>query len=222
MPCLLPFALLSGAPALAASQSLPQALAQAAPDANPEVIALAVQAAQCRMAQSEVQAERLAVIDYSRPSTERRLWVFDLPRRTLLFRELVAHGRSSGDNLATSFSNTPDSLASSLGLFSTREAYTGKNGYSLRMDGLEPGINDQAFARDVVIHGAAYVSDDFARANGRLGRSHGCPAVPTAVAQPLIDTLKQGQLLFVYYPDAQWLKTSTFLHCPSAATTRQP
>jgi hypothetical protein len=153
------------------------------------------------------------------PSTTPRLWVFDLPKRSLLFRELVAHGRNSGENLATHFSNESQSLASSIGLYSTREPYTGRNGYSLRMDGLEPGFNDRAFERDVVIHGADYVSDAFARENGRLGRSHGCPAVGSAVARPLIDTLKDGQLLFIYYPDAQWLKSSTFIHC---APTHQP
>lgn len=194
-------------------QSLKDALTRAAPDANPKVIELAVQSAQCRMAQSNPQPTKLAVIDYSLPSTERRLWVFDLAQRTLIFHELVAHGRSSGEDRATYFSNEPDSLASSIGLYSTRESYVGRNGYSLRMDGLEPGFNDKAFARDVVIHGADYVSNDFARVNGRIGRSHGCPAVPTAMARPVIDTLKDGQLLFIYYPDPQWLKTSSFIHC---------
>jgi hypothetical protein len=194
-------------------QPLKDALTRAAPDANPRVIELAVQSAQCRIAQSNPQPTKLAVIDYSLPSTERRLWVFDLAQRTLLFHDLAAHGRSSGEDRATYFSNEPDSLASSIGLYSTRESYVGRNGYSLRMDGLEPGFNDKAFDRDVVIHGADYVSNDFARVNGRIGRSHGCPAVPTAMARPVIDTLKDGQLLFIYYPDPQWLKTSSFIHC---------
>lgn len=194
-------------------QPLKDALTRAAPDANPRVIELAVQSAQCRIAQSNPQPTKLAVIDYSLPSTERRLWVFDLAQRTLIFHELVAHGRSSGEDRATYFSNEPDSLASSIGLYSTRESYVGRNGYSLRMDGLEPGFNDKAFDRDVVIHGADYVSNDFARVNGRIGRSHGCPAVSTAMARPVIDTLKDGQLLFIYYPDPQWLKTSSFIHC---------
>jgi hypothetical protein len=210
-------------PALAYAQrgdGLSAALSRAAPDADPQVIELAVQSAQCRMSTSGTSATKLAVIDYSRPSTEQRLWVFDLAARTLLFHELVAHGRNSGENLATQFSNEPDSLASSIGLYSTRETYIGRNGYSLRMDGLEPGINDRAFERDVVIHGADYVSNDFARANGRIGRSHGCPAVPTAAARPVIDTLKEGQLVFIYYPDTQWLKSSTFIHCAPGVTLR--
>jgi hypothetical protein len=196
-----------------AAQPLATALQRAAPDADPHVIELAVTSAQCRAAQISDQPTRLAVIDYSLPSTAQRLWVFDLQTRTLLFRELVAHGRNSGENMATQFSNEPESLASSIGLYSTREPYTGRNGYSLRMDGLEPGFNDKAFERDVVIHGAEYVSDAFARENGRIGRSHGCPAVGTAVARPLIDTLKEGPLLFIDYPDAQWLKDSRFIHC---------
>lgn len=203
-------------PALACAESdggLSTALSRAAPDANPNVIELAVQSAQCQMPKTVTPATKLAVIDYSRPSTERRLWVFDLATRTLLFHELVAHGRNSGENLATQFSNEPESLASSIGLYSTREPYVGRNGYSLRMDGLEPNVNDRAFERDVVIHGADYVSDDFARANGRIGRSHGCPAVPTAAARPVIDTLKNGQLVFIYYPDTQWLRSSRFIHC---------
>jgi hypothetical protein len=201
-------------------QSLMNALSRTAPDANPRVIELALQSAQCRIAQSKPRPTKLAVIDYSLPSTEPRLWVFDLDKRTLLFRDLVAHGRNSGENRATHFSNEPESLASSIGLYSTREPYVGRNGYSLRMDGLEPGFNDKAFDRDVVIHGAAYVSNDFARANGRIGRSHGCPAVPTAAARPVIDTLKDGQLVFIYYPDAQWLNTSSYLHCTSQASAR--
>ena len=210
-------------PALACAESghgLSAALSRAAPDADPQVIELAVQSAQCRMSRSGTTATKLAVIDYSRPSTEQRLWVFDLATRTLLFHELVAHGRNSGENLATQFSNEPESLASSIGLYSTRETYVGRNGYSLRMDGLEPGINDRAFERDVVIHGADYVSNDFARANGRIGRSHGCPAVSTAAARPVIDTLKEGQLVFIYYPDTQWLKSSTFIHCAPGITLR--
>lgn len=214
--------LLSASAHAAQNTSLAQALRTAAPDVNPEVIQLALQAAQCRMAQTPTKARRLAVIDYSLPSTVPRLWVFDLDQRTLLYREMVAHGRNSGENMATHFSNENDSLASSLGLYSTRESYVGRNGYSLRMDGLEPGINDRAFERDVVIHGADYVSDHFARANGRIGRSYGCPAVPTAVAHPLIDAMKDGQLLFVYYPDAQWLKASSFIHCTAGLNATTP
>ena len=170
-------------------------------------------ASRCTVTRGMSPASRLAVIDYSRPSTEQRLWVFDLDSRTLLFRELVAHGRNSGDNLATRFSNADESLSSSIGLYRTMSPYSGHNGYSLRMQGLEPGFNDHAMERAIVIHGAAYVSADMAKQHGRIGRSWGCPAVRTAVAHQLIDTLKDGQLVFSYYPDQRWLGASTYLNC---------
>ena len=200
----------------AAESSLQAALSKLAPNANPKVIGLALAATECAAAQGQPPSDRLAVIDYSKPSTEPRLWVFDLATRKLLYRELVAHGRNTGENLARKFSNTPESLQSSLGLFRTLDTYAGHNGYSLRMEGLEPGINDHALERALVIHGAAYVNPAFARQQGRIGRSYGCPAVRKAIARPLIDTLKGGQYLFSYYPDSRWLKTSRYLKCSSA------
>lgn len=195
------------------ADSLEAALVKAAPDANARVIALAVRATQCKLAQGAAPAQRLAVIDYSLPSTEQRLWVFDLKRRTLLFHELVAHGRNSGENMAVQFSNQNESKATSLGLYRTRSTYLGHNGYSLRMEGLEPGFNDNAFDRAIVIHGAPYVSPALARSNGRIGRSLGCPAVRPAIAHQLIDSMKDGQLLFSYYPDRRWLNSSTYINC---------
>jgi len=194
--------------------SLPQRLAEAAPAADPSVIALALQARQCAL-RSGVAAggNTLGVIDYTRPSTQPRLWVFDLDRARLLYSEYVAHGRGSGDNFATRFSNDEGSLQSSLGLFRTAETYVGDNGYSLRLDGLEPGINDHARDRALVMHGAWYVDPLLARTQGRIGRSLGCPALRPAVAYAVIDTLKQGQWLFAYYPDARWLHGSALLHC---------
>ncbi len=201
--------------AQAAEPSLQDALSQLAPKANPKVIALALAATECAAAQGQPPSDRLAVIDYSKPSTEPRLWVFDLTTRKLLYRELVAHGRNTGENLATKFSNTPESRQSSLGLFRTLGTYAGRNGYSLRMEGLEPGTNDHALARALVIHGAAYVNPALVPQLGRIGRSFGCPAVRNAIARPLIDTLKGGQYVFSYYPDARWLKTSPYLKCSS-------
>ncbi|PBJ17856.1 hypothetical protein BSF44_54160 [Pseudomonas sp. ACN8] len=195
------------------ADSLENALVKAAPGADAKVIALAVRATQCIRAQGVAPAQRLAVIDYSLPSTEQRLWVFDLKRRKLLFHELVAHGRNSGENMATLFSNRNESHATSLGLFRTQQSYLGQNGYSLRMEGLEPGFNDNAFDRAIVIHGAPYVSPVLARANGRIGRSLGCPAVRPAIAHRLIDSMKDGQLLFSYYPDQRWLKSSSYINC---------
>lgn len=145
-----------------------------------------------------VNPRLLTVIDYSRPSTEPRLWVLDLVSRAIVQRELVAHGKGSGENVATSFSNDEGSHKSSLGLFVTGASYLGQNGYSLRLRGLDPGVNDRAYARDIVIHGAEYVSDAVARALGRIGRSWGCPAVRPAIAHALIDEIKGGTVLFVF------------------------
>jgi len=198
---------------------LATALSKAAPDADPAVLQLAVAAVDCAAAEGNTASARLAVIDYSRPSTLPRLWVFDLEHQTLLFQELVAHGRNSGDNQARYFSNEPGSLASSIGLFRTSETYIGDNGYSLRMDGLEPGFNDRARERAIVMHGASYVTPDIAHSLGRLGRSWGCPAIRRSVAKPLIDALKQGQYLFSYYPDPHWLNTSHYLNCHGSHDT---
>lgn len=153
----------------------------------------------------------LTVIDYSKASSEPRLWVFDLAESKLLFEELVAHGRGSGDNYAKEFSNTPESYQTSLGVFITDETYQGGNGYSLRLDGLEEGINHLARERAIVIHGANYVNESYVDKNGRLGRSHGCPAVGLDVNKELINTIKGGSLVFAYYPDEDWLKKSEFL-----------
>lgn len=202
--------------AQAAETSLQAALSKLAPTANPKVIGLALAATECATAQGQPPSDRLAIIDYSKPSTQPRLWVFDLSTRKLLYQELVAHGRNTGDNLATKFSNTLQSLQSSLGLFRTLGTYAGHNGYSLRMQGLEPGINDNAQERALVIHGAAYVNPALAQLQGRIGRSYGCPAVRTAIARPLIDALKDGQYVFSYFPDAHWLKTSPYLKCRDA------
>ena len=181
-------------------------IADLAPQANRDALALAMQAMRCAQVSGlGVDATRLAFIDYSRPSTEPRLWVFDLANNRLLYQEVVAHGRGSGDNLASVFSNVSGSHTSSLGLFLTRETYQGRNGYSLRMEGLEPGVNDAALARAIVMHGAPYVDPQSAAKQGRLGRSFGCPAVREAVARGMIDVLKDGQFVFAYYPDAAWL-----------------
>jgi hypothetical protein len=206
------------APAHAADATLLEALSKLAPHANAQVIGLALAATECATSQGQPPADRLAVIDYSLPSTKPRMWVFDLTTRKLLFHELVAHGRNTGENFAKKFSNQAGSLESSLGLFRTRDTYAGRNGDSLRMDGLEPGVNDRARERALVIHGASYVSAAAASQQGRIGRSWGCPAVRSAVARPLIDTLKSGQYVFSFYPDQHWLATSPFLKCRAART----
>ncbi len=140
----------------------------------------------------------LTLIDYSLPSTTPRLWVLDLAHGRVLFHDLVAHGSGSGDNYATRFSNESDSRQSSLGLFLTGDTYEGGNGLSLKLHGLDSGVNDQAEARRIVMHGAWYVSAEHARAYGRLGRSWGCPALPQAIAASVIDAIKGGSFLFAY------------------------
>src|SRR5690606_30151865 len=194
--------------------TLAERLALAAPSADPQVIELALEAQRCATLDGQIgSVERLAVIDYSRPSTEQRLWVFDLTAADLLYSEHVAHGKYSGGNMTTEFSNTEGSLMTSLGLFRTAETYVGGNGYSMRMDGLDAGYNDNARDRLIVMHGADYVNPDAAPKMGRLGRSWGCPAVRRAVAREMIDLLKDGQLLFSYYPRDEWLDSSRFLKC---------
>lgn len=205
-------------PPVFASGELLSRLQSAAPGIDHTALSLALDARDCAIRSGAVSAsQRLALIDYSRPSTERRLWVFDLSHARLLYTEFVAHGRGSGENFATAFSNRDGSHQSSLGLFVTADTYIGGNGYSLRMDGLEPGFNDKARTRAIVMHGARYVDPGLATQQGRLGRSYGCPALRPAVARQMIDTLKQGQLLFAYYPDREWLAHSRFLDCPTKA-----
>lgn len=145
-------------------------------------------------------ASVLSIIDFSLPSHQKRLFVIDLFQYKILFNTLVSHGRNSGREWATSFSNQNSSYKSSPGFYITRETYEGKNGYSLKLAGMENGINDNAFERGIVVHGADYVSESLANAQGYIGRSQGCPAVPVPVARPVINTIKNGTCLFIYHP----------------------
>ena len=206
--------LLSSISARASDASLLDALVLSAPQANPQVIELALQAGACAVRGGLVKpAQRLAVIDYSLPSTQPRLWLFDLKARTLLLNDYVAHGRNSGDNFASSFSNVEGSFQSSLGLFAGLDSYIGRNGRSLRLRGLEPGFNDSALSRAIVLHGADYVTREFAARHGRLGRSHGCPVVRPELNDQVIDALRDGQQFYIYYPDPTWLSRSALLRC---------
>jgi hypothetical protein len=178
----------------------------------------ALRAYACGRARGEFQAPVLTLVDYALPSTERRLWVLDLEAGSVRFHELVAHGRESGLRDAQRFSNVPGSRQSSLGLFRTGETYLGRHGYSLRLVGLEPGTNDLAQERAIVIHGANYATAEFAALHGRLGRSWGCPALDPAVHRAVIDTIRGGTALFAYHPDPDWLESSPFLRCDAATT----
>lgn len=185
---------------------------------DPSVFDLALRAASCAVRSGEVSSpSTLTVIDYSKPSTAKRLWVYDLTSHNLLYTELVAHGQGSGDNFATKFSNDDETHRSSIGLFVTEDTYVGKNGYSLRLNGLDAGFNDHALQRAIVMHGAPYVSEEATRALGRLGRSWGCPALRAGVVHEVIDRVKSGGLIFSYYPDQAWLKGSKFLGDCAAA-----
>lgn len=191
---------------------LARELAAAAPRANPAAIDVATHALSCALRTHAVEAPRtLSLIDYSLPSALPRLWVFDVAQHRLLFEELVAHGRNSGIGSATHFSDNDGSLMSSLGVYRTGDAYIGHNGYSLRLQGLDAGFNDRAFERAIVIHGAVYVSAEMAAAQGRIGRSWGCPSVRPSIARQLIDTIRDGSLVVAYYPDKAWLNESAFV-----------
>jgi hypothetical protein len=184
-----------------------------------EVLDLALTATSCAATSGAIDAPpTLTLIDYSRPSVEPRLWVFDLATGDLLFKELVAHGRNTGDNLATKFSNEMDSRQTSLGLFVTDDPYVGSNGYSLRLDGLDVGFNDRARDRAIVMHGAPYVNEELAATQGRIGRSWGCPALRTAIASKVIDRIRGGSVIFSYYPDQEWLRSSQLLNCGTNLT----
>ena len=163
----------------------------------------------CSTKELEFNNERLlTIIDFTKPSTEKRLFIIDLNNQELIHHTLVAHGKNTGLNLAESFSNTSQSLQSSLGFYTTGEPYYGKHGYSLRLDGLEEGINDNARKRAIVIHGAKYVSEDFIETHGRLGRSWGCPALPLEQTKEIIDLIKKGSCLYIYSDDENYLKNS--------------
>jgi len=208
--------LASAQPRLAGERRRPiiDLAAAASAGVSSHVLDLAMGAVRCAVQSGDLASpSSLTLIDYSRPSTEPRLWVFDLRTGELRFRELVAHGKGTGENLAEHFSDDLNSHQSSLGLFVTRDTYVGANGYSLRLDGLEAGFNSRAMERAIVMHGAPYVTETIAATQGRLGRSWGCPALREAVARDVIDFVRGGGVVFSYYPDQTWLEQSRFLHC---------
>ena len=153
----------------------------------------------------------ITLIDFSKPSTEERLYILDMKQKRLLCSSLVSHGRNSGENYATSFSNENGSYKSSLGFYVTENTYNGKNGYSLILNGLEKGINDRAKERAIVMHGAPYSNPSVIKSSGRLGRSLGCPAVPQATCKRIINTIKGGTILFIYASDKSYAKKSSIL-----------
>ena len=154
----------------------------------------------------------ITIADLSKASTEKRLYVININSGEVLFHTLVAHGKNSGQQYATNFSNEESSFESSLGFYITTNTYDGKHGYSLRLNGCETGFNDKACKRAIVVHGAEYVSDNFIQQNGYLGRSRGCPAVPAELSKKIIDVIKNGSCLFVYSPLKKYLTQSAILN----------
>lgn len=196
--------------ALGSQAPVSQAPVQEAPD--PSVLELALTGYERLVEDGDVPpGSLLTIIDYSWASTRRRLFVFDPAKEEVLLASLVAHGKNSGEDLAVRFGNEPGSLRSSLGFFVTGETYHGSHGYTLRLRGLEPGINDNAEERYIVIHGASYVSDEFAERHGRIGRSWGCPALPEDTASEIIDMIKGRTCVFVHGTDPTYSQKSEFV-----------
>lgn len=186
-------------------------LANKAPGLKQNILTSALQAYQHAVEKGTVHKHLLTVIDYSLPSSNKRMWVFDLNQHKLLYHTFVAHGSNSGYLTPKHFSNKQKSHESSLGTFITKNSYIGSKGYSLNLQGLEKGFNDNAFIRRVVIHGAWYVNQNFIKSAGRAGRSWGCPAVSTQLARPIINAIKGGSVLFAYYPDKNYLSHSEYV-----------
>lgn len=180
---------------------------------EPTVLELAVRGYTRLVNDSEVLTpDILTVMDFSLPSNVERMWVFNMKTGELLFHSLVAHGRNSGELYARRFSNVPGSYTSSLGFYLTGDIYHGRHGLSLYLEGLEAGINDKARERAIVIHAADYVTPGFVMQHGRLGRSHGCPALPPNLNKKIINTIKGGSCLFIFGDDNQYLSNSKVLN----------
>lgn len=193
------------------NSSAAQKILANAPELNPDVLKLSLKAYKHARKMGLDQQGILTIIDYSLPSAKRRLWVINVNSGKVKYHTLVAHGKGSGLTYATNFSNKPNSDASSIGVYLTDKTYSGKHGYSLRLKGLEKGFNDAIYKRAVVMHSAWYVNSNFANQNGRIGRSWGCPALDKKVASKVIDEIKDGSLIFAYYPDNNWLQNSSYL-----------
>lgn len=199
----------ASAPAPAPVPAAAAALAAVAADSGlrPEVLELALRAHERAVAAHQTTSPIMTVIDYSLPSRERRLWVLDLVQGTVLARALVAHGKGTGDDIARNFSDAEGSYQSSLGTFVTGETYQGKHGLSLRLKGLDQGLNSHAEARGIVVHAAEYVNQAIVGQLGRLGRSQGCPALNPAVAPRIIGLIKGGTVVFSYFPSVALRET---------------
>jgi hypothetical protein len=166
----------------------------------------------CDAGKLNSQKDIITICDLAMPSTKNRMWIIDLANKKVLFNTYVAHGQGSGDDGALSFSNESSTHKSSLGFYVTTDTYQGAHGTSLRLDGMDQGFNDAALERGIVVHGAAYVNKNYISCKDRLGRSWGCPAVPTNLSLPIIQAIKNGTCLFMYYPEAKYLKNAYWLN----------
>ncbi|MDF1759772.1 MAG: murein L,D-transpeptidase catalytic domain family protein [Coxiellaceae bacterium] len=192
---------------------------------QPAVIDKVHKALQCAKKNNVEHNNILTVIDFSQPSSKKRLWVFDIPKRKLLFHTYVSHGIKSGSYNSTYFSNKNNSKASSIGVFNTEKKYRGRYGVSLKLLGLEDDINHNAYSRFIVMHGSWYVNEKFINKYGRAGRSWGCPSLPLNLVKPIINTIKDNALLVAYYPSDAWIAKSKFINCdesPANATQSKP
>jgi hypothetical protein len=205
-----------------ADSELREMLRTEAPNLNLPVIDKVVTILKCANENNVDHNHILTLIDYSLPASEKRLWVFDLKARKLLFHTYVSHGIKSGILSSEYFSNKFNSKASSIGVYKTEKTYYGRHGLSLKLDGLDDGFNDNAANRSVVMHGGWYVDEDFVKKYGRAGRSWGCPAVPENLKQAIIDTIKDNSLFVVYYPNDNWLLKSKFLKCNAVGSEQTP
>lgn len=191
-------------------------LEKEAPDLKPELLNTVLAALECANEANLAHNSVLAIIDYSLPSNEKRLWIFDLAKQKLLFHTYVSHGFNSGLAAPQFFSNAMNSKSSSLGLIQTQQTYQGRYGDSLKLAGLDGEFNNDLFQRFVVMHGTWYVSEDFIKKYGRAGRSWGCPTVSLDLVKPITEALKDNALVLVYYPEKKWINESKFLNCTSA------
>ncbi len=182
-----------------------------APKLDNHVLKLAVNAYNHAIDQHKVKNPYLTVIDFHLPSNKKRLWIFDLVHNKLAYNTFVAHGKNSGGLYAKHFSNRNQSKESSLGTYITKGTYYGGKGLSLNLNGVEPGFNDHAYDRRVVIHGAWYAEPSYVKSAGQTGRSWGCPAIGKSLAKPVINTIKGGSVVFAYYPDKNYLNHSDYL-----------
>lgn len=173
-----------------------------------EAFSKAIQGYETLKEEGRIKKNLLTLIDFSKSSNTKRLWIIDMDTRTILYNTLVSHGRNSGNEFATSFSNVGNSNKSSLGFYATGEIYTGKHGESLKLDGLEKGINNNARSRAIVMHAADYVSELFAKQHSRIGRSLGCPALPNQLNKEIINLIKGQSCLFIYHPTEEYAEAS--------------